>query len=196
MQIYALDIETDNSINGLDPRVSFVRSVAVYGENSTFLSAAQTPDTEGALLAGLAEHLDKLEPGVVVTWNGAAFDIPFICDRYTPFPATLVPDPSLVPKYDPLPGHQGAYRIIFARHHHLDIAYHYKDEALASGLRWSLKPIAHHHGIEAIEIDAAEAWRLSVCELLTYNLSDAIATYRLAELKKDVINELPPVDWI
>ena len=75
--VYGLDIETDTSVDGLDPACSAVLTVAVsmHGLDEVFSGAE--PD----LLVELDDRLAELEPGVIATWNGAAFDLPFLADR-------------------------------------------------------------------------------------------------------------------
>src|SRR3546814_5141484 len=77
LPIYGLDIETDTSVDGLDPNVSRIVAAALStgGVDELF----DGPEDE--LLAGLDERLAELPPGVLATWNGSAFDLPFIADR-------------------------------------------------------------------------------------------------------------------
>ena len=75
--VYGLDIETDTTINGLDPTVAPVLTVALAspGFEETFTGP------EHVIFSELDDRLTHLEPGVIATWNGAAFDLPFIADR-------------------------------------------------------------------------------------------------------------------
>src|SRR3546814_13231573 len=71
LPIYGLDIETDTSVDGLDPNVSRIVAAALStgGVDELF----DGPEDE--LLAGLDERLAELPPGVLATWNGSAFDL-------------------------------------------------------------------------------------------------------------------------
>ena len=76
--LYGLDIETDTTVDGLDPRVGRVLAVAVaQADGVTVLDDS----CEAELLAGLERHLAGLDPGVLVTWNGARFDLPYLSTR-------------------------------------------------------------------------------------------------------------------
>ncbi len=75
--LYGLDIETDTSIDGLDPTVGAVVAVAV---SSAERDVVLTGD-ESLLLARLDRHLAGLAAGTIVTWNGASFDLPFLAER-------------------------------------------------------------------------------------------------------------------
>ena len=74
--IYGLDIETDTTIDGLDPSVSRIVAIAL----STGVDELFEGD-EDEILWGLDQRLRTLPPGVIATWNGSAFDLPFIADR-------------------------------------------------------------------------------------------------------------------
>src|SRR3954447_9178200 len=76
--IYGLDIETDTSVDGLDPAVARIIAVAVAGPRGVRVF---DDSDEALLLDRLDWHLASLEPGVIATWNGAAFDLPFLDDR-------------------------------------------------------------------------------------------------------------------
>ena len=75
--LYGLDIETDTTIDGLDPQVAPVVAVALDGEDFSAVFDGRETD----LLADLDQHLADLEPGILVTWNGGCFDLPFLRDR-------------------------------------------------------------------------------------------------------------------
>src|SRR3546814_312720 len=72
LPIYGLDIETDTSVDGLDPNVSRIVAAALStcGVDELF------DGPEGELLAGLDERLAEWPPGVLAPWNGSAFDLP------------------------------------------------------------------------------------------------------------------------
>ncbi len=171
--VYGLDIETDTTIDGLDPAVAAVVTVALSapGYEEVF-----TGD-EGGLLTRLDERLDELEPGVIATWNGSAFDLPFLADRAArndvPVGLSLRPDPTLSTR-SPLPGHRGAYRASWYDHRHLDAFRVYRgDVGPALRISCSLKSIARFVGLAPIEVDRTRIHDLSNEALHAYAASDA-----------------------
>ena len=180
--VYGLDIETDTTVNGLDPSVAAVVTVALacVGYEEVFTGPEDT------LLASLDERLDELEPGVIATWNGAAFDLPFIADRAAlydlPLGLRLQPDPSIVTGGSPLPGHRGAYRASWYDHTHLDAYRVYRgDVGPALRISCSLKSIARFVGLSPIEVDRSRIHDLSNEALHAYAASDARLARILAE---------------
>jgi hypothetical protein len=172
--VYGLDIETDTSTNGLDPTVARVVTVALAspGFEETFVG----PEHE--LLADLDERLGQLEPGVIATWNGAAFDLPFIADRAAQYDMRLglrlELDPSIAVGHDPLPGHVGAYRAGWYRHGHVDAYRLYRgDVGPALRISCSLKSIARLVGLAPVEVDRTRIHDLSNEVLHAYAASDA-----------------------
>lgn len=172
--VYGLDIETDTTTNGLDPAVAAVVTVALAcpGYDEVFTGP------EDRLLAELDERLDELEPGVIATWNGAAFDLPFIADRAArydlPLGLRLALDPSIVLRRAPLPGHRGAYRAGWYGHRHLDAYRVYRgDVGPALRISCSLKSIARFVGLAPIEVDRTRIHDLSNEALHAYAASDA-----------------------
>lgn len=127
LPVYGLDIETDTSQNGLDPSVARVLTVALASEGYEETFTGSEPD----LLVDLDDRLARLEPGVIATWNGGAFDLPFLADRSAIYGMrlglTLQADASLAVRA-PLFGHTGAYRASWYRHSHLDAYRVYGDE--------------------------------------------------------------------
>ena len=75
--MYGLDIETDTTVDGLDPEVAAVVTVALSNDG---FDEVFTGDEE-AILHDLDARLAAVAPGVIATWNGAAFDLPFLADR-------------------------------------------------------------------------------------------------------------------
>jgi uncharacterized protein YprB with RNaseH-like and TPR domain len=172
--VYGLDIETDTSIDGLDPSVARVLTVALAspGFEETFVG----PEHE--LLAELDERLADLEPGVLATWNGAAFDLPFIADRAALYDMhlglRLELDPSITLRREPLPGHVGAYRAAWHRHGHVDAYRLYRgDVGPALRISCSLKSIARLVGLAPVEVDRSRIHDLSNEALHAYAASDA-----------------------
>jgi hypothetical protein len=127
--VYGLDIETDTS-HGLgdvpDPRVARVRTVALSmpAGDRTFTG----PEPE--MLGELDEVLRQLEPGILATWNGAAFDLPYLADRAEMWGLhlglRLAADRHLRVRGEVLRGHAGAYRAGWYGHRHLDASRLYR----------------------------------------------------------------------
>lgn len=180
--VYGLDIETDTTTNGLDPAVAAVVTVALAapGYEEVFTG------TEGALLAELDERLAELEPGVLATWNGAAFDLPFIADRAClhglPLGLRLQLDETIAVRRAPLPGHRGAYRARWYGHGHLDAYRLYRgDVGPSMRISCSLKSIARFVGLAPVEVDRERIHDLSNEALHAYAASDARLARILAE---------------
>ena len=172
--VYGLDIETDTTTNGLDPAVASVVTVALAspGYEETFVG----PEYE--ILADLDHRLTQLEPGVIATWNGAAFDLPFIADRAALYGMQLglrlALDPNLPMHHAPLPGHEGAYRASWHGHDHIDAYRLYRgDVGPALRISCSLKSIARVVGLAPIEVDRSRIHDLSNEALHAYAASDA-----------------------
>jgi DNA polymerase elongation subunit (family B) len=100
--------------------VAAVVSVALVGDG---VDAVLDGD-EHRLLRELDALLADLEPGVLVTWNGAAFDLPFLATRADragiALGLRLRHDPAVLLSRPPLAGHAGAYRGVWGAHRHLD----------------------------------------------------------------------------
>lgn len=127
--VYGLDIETDPSPNvgdAPDSRVARVRTVALSmpAGDRTFVGA------EPELLGELDEALRQLEPGILATWNGAAFDLPYLADRAEMWGLRLglrlAADVHLRVRGEVLRGHAGAYRAGWYGHRHLDASRLYR----------------------------------------------------------------------
>lgn len=197
--VYGLDIETDTTVNGLDPGVAAVVTVALAcpGYEEVFTGP------EDVLLVQLDERLDELEPGVIATWNGAAFDLPFIADRAARYDLELglrlQLDPRITTRGAPLPGHRGAYRASWYDHTHLDAYRLYRgDVGPALRISCSLKSIARFVGLHPIEVDRSRIHDLSSEALHAYAASDARLARILAERRwgtaSRCIDHLPEPD--
>lgn len=197
--IYGLDIETDTTTNGLDPAVAAVVTVALAGPG--YDEVFTGPEDE--LLVALDECLDDLEPGILATWNGAAFDLPFIADRAArydlPLGLRLELDRSITMRRSPLPGHRGAYRAGWYGHAHLDAYRVYRgDVGPALRISCSLKSIARFVGLSPIEVDRTRIHDLSNEALHAYAASDARLARILAERRwataSRCVDHLPDAD--
>lgn len=191
MRIYGFDIETDNSEgHGLDSRFSRVTSIAISATDSLFV----LDDTnEARLLRTFAAWLTDNEtlPGIIATWNGSGFDVPFLADRAeatgVEIPLIAWADETVVPKYpSPNPNHATGYRAKFGVHNHVDICYAYKPYAEQNDVKWSLKPVADALGLDLFVEDAADLHNVHPVNRLAYNGSDAHATRLLAEQLKSL----------
>lgn len=180
--VYGLDIETDTSVDGLDPRVGRILAVAVAGPASTMVFGDQD---EARLLDRLDFHLAGLEPGILTTWNGAKFDLPYLADRAEghglALGLRLSLDPAIVLGRPPLAGHQGAYRAAWHGHAHLDAYRLYRSDVVpALRISGSLKSVARVCGLEPVVVDAAQVHTLTRPHLVAYVASDAVCTRELA----------------
>jgi uncharacterized protein YprB with RNaseH-like and TPR domain len=180
--IYGLDIETDTTVDGLDPSVSRIVAVALStgGVDELF----EGPEDE--LLVALDDRLGDLEPGVLATWNGSAFDLPFIADRAARWRLRLglriVADPRIRHRHEPLPGHQHCYRAAWFDHGHLDAYRLYRDDVgPALRISCSLKSIARFVGLAPLEVDRERIHDLTREALHAYAASDARLARVLAE---------------
>lgn len=198
LPLYGLDIETDTTADGLDPGVARVVAVA--------LSSAEAGDVvltggEAGVLLALDEHLAALPPGVVVTWNGGAFDLPFLAARAAvadvDLGLELAWDPAgYRPGRAPLPGHLGTYAASWHGHVHLDAYRAWRalsDPALPCGL----KAVARAEGLAPVEVDDVTLLHdVPLLELRRYVASDAALARQLAERRwrevRRFIDRLPP----
>ena len=181
-RLYGLDIETDTRVDGLDPAVAGIVAVAVArgGGSDGGVDVLTGPD-EATLLARLDGLLADLDPGVLVTWNGAAFDLPFLADRATRHGVALglrlALDPTIPRRHPPLQGHRGAYRASWHRHAHLDAYPVYQADVTRSlGVSGSLKAMARLCGLRPVELDRATLHRQRAPALAAYVGSDAACT--------------------
>lgn len=118
--VYGIDMEIDTKAGVVDPAVAAVRSVAISGRNFDDLFTG----SEVEILRDLDHRLSELPAGVLVSWNGSIFDLPYIAERArligVDLGLALCLDPRLTLGRRPLPGHAGAYRAAWGEHRHLD----------------------------------------------------------------------------
>lgn len=135
--VYALDIETstepvigpegESAYNpGLDPLLGYVtEAVVATGDPETErVFSGGCREDEVAILRGLDQHLAgglgaDLPAGLIATWGGANFDLPFLHTRalltmpygnpardpLAAYPLRLVHTDFMAPKYKPIRGH-------------------------------------------------------------------------------------------
>jgi uncharacterized protein YprB with RNaseH-like and TPR domain len=172
--VYGLDIETDTTVNGLDSEIARVVTVALSFEAYDEVFSGDEP----AILTQLDRRLNELPPGVLATWNGAAFDLPFLADRAAmqgvPIGLLLQHDPGIRMHHAPLPGHPGAYRARWHGHGHIDAYRLYRgDVGPALRVSCSLKSIARLVGLAPLQVDRTHIHDLSREVLHAYAASDA-----------------------
>jgi DNA polymerase elongation subunit (family B) len=186
-RIYSLDIETDTSADGLDPRISRITEIAVETASG---AEVFVDESERAMLSQANEFIRELSPGLIVTWNGAKFDIPFIVTRASRYESSGIgissfEMPSLPGWYRFLPGWDHACGCTWAAagglaHQHLDICYAYRRFADLQRVKWALKPVCRASGIEMIEVDRTRMHELTPEERREYAISDVHGTRELA----------------
>lgn len=202
-EVYGLDIETDTSelttaeraaghtSRGLDPRIGRITSVAIARESDVLVWEAETPGAEASMLTEVHQFFLTNASGLIVTWNGSVFDLPYLHDRYRHHHLEghgplITPNSRITPKYGPLPGHAGGYSASWragdhaAAHAHLDLAYYAHNSHSLEGSQWALKPFAREHGYSPVELNRDELHRYSAAEVRNYVASDASVTRSLA----------------
>jgi DNA polymerase elongation subunit (family B) len=172
---YGLDIETDTTIDGLDPTRSAVIAVAVATEHRDHVLLGEEAD----ILRRLDHLMDSLPPGIVVTWNGSRFDLPFLAER-----ARLLGVPLSLCTYrrgrpgDSEPGDSDLERADWVArwglHLHLDGYRLYRqDVGRTLGLSCGLKAVSRLVGLVPVEVDRTAVHQLDPEELARYVASDA-----------------------
>jgi len=154
---YGLDIETDTAIDGLDPEVSPIVAVAVTGDDLEEVIDGK----EASILQRLDTLLGSLPTGVIITWNGTRFDLPFIARRAEILGIDLgLVEPS------------GEAR--WFGHTHLDGYVLYRaDVGDSIKLSCGLKPLARFVGLPVIEVDRTKIHELTTQQCRAYVASDA-----------------------
>ncbi len=137
------------------------------------------------MLQRLDSAIKNLPDGVLVTWNGARFDLPFLHDRAqligVELGLDLIADTRSRSRRDPLPGHDGGYLGRWYGHRHLDAYAVYRADVGASlGMPCGLKPLSRLVGLSPVEVDREAIHQLTPEELEDYVASDAILTRELA----------------
>jgi len=173
--LYGLDIETDTTVDGLDPSVSPIVAVAVATPDGD--RVFQGP--EDLVLHRTDELMSELDPGIVVTWNGSGFDLPFLTERARRLGVTLGLD-----LWDDGPERTepGVVRGRWYAHDHLD-GYRLYRADVGRSLRFpcGLKAMARLVGLPAVEVDASRVHLLSASEVRRYVTSDARVTRQLVQ---------------
>lgn len=193
-----IDIETDtNGVNGLDPRESRVVSAAVAYDDQDPVVLDDTD--ERSLLVQLGEAV-RHRRGLLITWNGAGFDLPFLAVRAGMLGLDIgletITDNSLPVKYAAPAGLGGPVRARWGGTAHLDISFLYQAEADARAVNWSLKPVARAFGLTPVEVDRTKIHELRDDELRAYVLSDVDVTLHLAQRlsSRDLLRAVLPFE--
>lgn len=147
-------------------------------------------DDEAALLTAADAAVAELSSGVLVTWNGSGFDLPFIAHRAGLLGLDLglvtVFDPTIPGRHEPLPGHPGRVRGRWHRLGHLDGYQAYRaDVGQNLPLSCGLKALARFVGLPVVEVDRARIHELPVAERRRYVASDAWLARALIERRVD-----------
>jgi hypothetical protein len=170
--LYGLDIETDTTIDGLDPQHSQVVAASVSTDEGQLVFRGPEPD----LLRSLDRYLASLPPGVLVTWNGSGFDLPFLADRArtrrVKVGLRLRADAALPHRHAPIHGHDAPYRATWHGHGHLDACCLYRT-LLPEGKSCGLKPVALDAGLPVVHADTTAIHLLDPQRLDRYVASDA-----------------------
>lgn len=179
--LYGLDIETDTTTDGLDPDVSAIVAVAV----STATRDHVFTGSEASILFQVDRLVSHLPAGVLVTWNGATFDLPFLDRRSrrigVPLGLHLWADPSIVRRRQNEPD-DVPYRGRWFGHCHLDGYRLYRaDVGRSLGLSCGLKPLSRLVGLRPVEVDRSRIQDLDHQTLVDYVASDARLARQLVE---------------
>ena len=211
LPLVGFDIETDTTHGGLDPETSSVVAAAIAPHVAPARLAGSTPEQralptadtacEGAgflepevflgdeadLLERVDQRIAALGPAILVTWNGARFDLPFVAHRA----AVLGIELGLRLGGDAGSGeHGGPARWRWHQMVHLDGYRLYRgDVGRTFGLSCALKSLARLTGIRAVELDRSRLHTFSEAEVTEYVASDARVAVEL------VLRRLPTALW-
>jgi hypothetical protein len=173
LPLYGLDIETDTEAGGLDPTLARILAVAVSSDASDVVFQGD----ESSILTRVDAYLAGLAPGVVVTWNGSTFDLPFIVHRAGLVGLELglrAHRDDRVPHRDPIPGLDGVYRATWHGHRHLDGYRLYRsDVGRTLPVSCGLKSMSRLVGLSPVEVDIVHLHDLPPTDVAAYVASDA-----------------------
>ncbi len=192
LPLYGLDIETDTSRGGLSPLRAGIIAVAVCGDpaagGSEKVLVSQNPRGESDLLAQLDQHLASLEPGILITWNGARFDLPFLHYRAAVCGVAMglhIEGPCRQTSGTSLRAPLFSQAKVARWHHHAhaDAIGIYRRLARGTGMSCALKEVARRSGIDAVREVPTRVHLLDEGRLRRYVASDARITRVLAEMQ-------------
>lgn len=158
------------------------------------------PD-EPSMLTELDAMLADLGPGVLVTWNGAGFDLPFIATRAAALGVSLGLriryDASIPGHHDPLPGHPSRVRGSWHALGHIDGYQAYRsDVGRVLPVSCGLKSLARLVGLPLVEVDRSAIHRLSAAERRAYVASDATLARALVARRADAFRWIDQVSTV
>lgn len=169
--LVGFDIETDTERGGLDPETAPIVAVAVSSAtgDKVFTGA------EAHILRRTDERMAELGDGLLVTWNGATFDLPFVARRAEILGLSigleLTDDPARRSRREP---HRRAVRGRWHSLVHLDGYLLYRaDVGRSLGLSCGLKPLARLVGMSPVELDRSRLHLATADEVIDYVASDA-----------------------
>lgn len=144
----SVDIET----TGLNPWEDRAVTVALVGNQGDTVEVFDEPEDEQRLLQDVEGYMRHTKIDLLVGWNHTEFDLPFLAVRFVLNGVDLPPfirPTGEVGKYGK-PRYDGMWYGASFR----DIAYDYQEEAMAAGVKWSLKPFAEYKKLgKGIEVD-------------------------------------------
>lgn len=160
-----------------------------------------SPD-EATMLIELDTLLAGLGNGVLVTWNGSGFDLPFIARRAqlldVPLGLSIWHDPTLSGRRNQLPHQRERVRGRWHELGHIDGYLVYRsDVGRVLPVSCGLKPLARLVGLPLIEVDRTAIHLLSESERRAYVASDAMLARILVERRADArrwIDQPPTVN--
>lgn len=169
--LVGFDIETDTSCGGLDPRTSAVVATALAGDFGDDVLLGEERD----ILRSTDQRIAELGRALLVTWNGAGFDLPFVEHRARVLGVELglstTEDPRRRSRHEP------GRTAVRARWHemvHLDGYQLYRaDVGRTLGLSCGLKPLARLVGLVPVELDRAKLHEEDLDAVARYVASDA-----------------------
>lgn len=169
--IYGLDIEADTTVNGLDPAVAPLEAIALVGPDLSVVIRG----SEAQMLHELDDLLAQVSPGVIITWNGSSFDLPFLETR------ARLNNIELGLNLTPRPGSvQQRFLASWYQHRHLDayLAYSYELTSVIA-VSCGLKAVAALDGLKPIQVDVERLHQLPQDVVDAYVTSDAVVTRAL-----------------
>lgn len=173
--LVGFDIETDTSVDGLNPENSPIIAVAV----STPDGAEVFQGEEAEILRAVDEYILSLPAGYLVTWNGSTFDLPFVEYRAhvlgVPVGLRIAEKPVQPPDSDRV-----AVVGFWGELVHLDgLTIYRADVGRSLGLSCALKPLARLVGVEAVELNREMLHLADPREVEEYVASDALVAVEL-----------------
>ncbi|MFV0317664.1 MAG: ribonuclease H-like domain-containing protein [Microthrixaceae bacterium] len=171
IDLVGFDIETDTSTGGLDPASSQIVAVALSSSDGDEVFLGSELD----ILTAVDRRIAEFDHGLLVTWNGAGFDLPFVAHRS----ALIGLDTGLATREDPTrrsprdpdrPAVRGRWHNLV----HLDGYQLYRaDVGRTLGLSCGLKPLAKLAGMTPVELDRTELHLATSDSVARYVASDA-----------------------